>query len=42
MADAEFFTHLEVTGFAAKEILADAINYISEKHGLKLGIHPAR
>jgi len=42
MADAEFFTHLEATGFAAKDILADALNYISEKHGLKLGIHPVR
>jgi hypothetical protein len=40
-ADNEFFTHLEVDGGSAKEILADALNFISEKYGLDLAVYPS-
>jgi hypothetical protein len=40
-ADNEFFTHLEVDGESARQILADALNYISEKYGLDLAVYPS-
>jgi hypothetical protein len=40
-ADNEFFTHLEVDGESAKDILADALNFISEKYGLDLAVYPS-
>lgn len=40
-ADNEFFTHLEVEGESAKQILADALNFISEKYGLDLAVYPS-
>ena len=40
-ADNEFFTHLEVDGGSAKDILADALNFISEKYGLDLAVYPS-
>lgn len=42
MADAEFFTHLEVTGESAKEILGGSLNFLSREYGLVLGIYPTR
>jgi hypothetical protein len=40
-ADNEFFTHLEVDGESARQILADALNFISEKYGLDLAVYPS-
>ncbi len=40
-SDNEFFTHLEVDGDSAEEILADALNFISENYGLDLKVHPS-
>jgi hypothetical protein len=40
-ADNEFFTHLEAEGESAKQILADALNFISEKYGLDLAVYPS-
>jgi hypothetical protein len=40
-ADNEFFTHLEVDGESAKDIIADALNFISEKYGLDLAVYPS-
>jgi len=42
MADSEFFTLLEVTGYSAKEVLSGALNFLTENYGLKLGIYPAK
>lgn len=42
IADNEFYTHLQVEGNSAKEILDSALTFISQKYGLDFDINPTR